>query len=151
MLAESVGSACTTLLTTISPWPFGRLFIIPIAYNSSQHPVSESQPALAHEPNCSDHQDLGGRECDGVASSGGAAGMCGAERQDHPGEGRQCGGVSAGSQLLKSRRLWGHRELQPECLGPVWTMRFLSPEGGWEGCGLKGALGGLMAYLVNRG
>ena len=56
-----------------------------------------------------DHQDLGGRECDGDASSGGTAGMCGAERQDHLGEGRQCGGISAGSQPLKSRRLGTQR------------------------------------------
>ena len=27
----------------------------------------------------------------------------------------------------------------------------LSPVGEWEGCGLKGALGGAMAHLVNRG
>ena len=47
----------------------------------------------------------------------GAAGMCGAERQDHPGEGRQCAGISAGSQPLKS-----HRELQPGYLGRVWAV-----------------------------
>lgn len=44
-----------------------------------------------------------GDECGGDASSVEmlhTSGMCEAVRQDHPGEGRQCGGVSAGSQPL---------------------------------------------------
>lgn len=51
-----------------------------------------------------------------------------------------CNHADSGDTGSSSQNVWGGSGL---CT--------LSPEGGWEGCGLKGALGGTIAYLVNRG